>query len=237
MGSASSPGDYLNSYLLLAMIIGCGSGNMFYNPAINLPSFTSFCVYRCREIFLSVSNPVQLQFACGAVSGFHALVSSGTTSNQIKNERTCCRYPLAPLLEIFWPLPRWIAVGALAPGRQAFQPEHLHGYLPRPLPVFPTIGDARFHQLYPITLSISQRLPILSLDSVARGDVFAFQEFLPTTILTHQGRSSLNKVLTNKYFSIILTPGSLLRIIQGRLRVTSSLCSDSANQLLSRAGP
>ena len=36
------PRDYLNSYLLLAMIIGAVLGICVYNPAINLPSFTSF---------------------------------------------------------------------------------------------------------------------------------------------------------------------------------------------------
>ena len=59
MGSASAQ-DYLNSYLLLAMIIGAVLGICVYNPAINLPLLYIICAYRCKgKYFLSVSNPVQ----------------------------------------------------------------------------------------------------------------------------------------------------------------------------------
>ena len=74
------PRDYLSSYLLyLILIIGI-IGTLFGNYSISYPAFVSF-------------NPqigplipfVFINIACGAISGFHALVSSGTTSKQLDN--------------------------------------------------------------------------------------------------------------------------------------------------------
>ena len=76
------PRDYLNSYLLIFMIVGAVIGVFAANPACNLQAFTSFNVdgqYMFPILFVTI--------ACGAVSGFHSLVSSGTASKQIKNEK------------------------------------------------------------------------------------------------------------------------------------------------------
>ncbi|BEP28928.1 carbon starvation CstA family protein [Helicovermis profundi] len=75
------PRDYLNSYLLYAMIIGAVLGLVLYRPTIQLVGFAGFNVggsYLFPMLFVIV--------ACGAISGFHALVGSGTTSKQIANE-------------------------------------------------------------------------------------------------------------------------------------------------------
>jgi carbon starvation protein CstA len=63
------------------MIVGAVIGVFVANPACNLKPFTSFNVngqYMFPILFVTI--------ACGAVSGFHSLVSSGTASKQIKNE-------------------------------------------------------------------------------------------------------------------------------------------------------
>ena len=76
------PRDYLNSYLLIFMIVGAVIGVFVANPSCNLKAFTSFNVdgqYMFPILFVTI--------ACGAVSGFHSLVSSGTASKQIKNEK------------------------------------------------------------------------------------------------------------------------------------------------------
>lgn len=76
------PRDYLNSYLLVAMILAAIVGVFVAQPAVNLPAFTSFVV-NGQSMF-----PILfVTIACGAVSGFHSLVSSGTASKQIKNEK------------------------------------------------------------------------------------------------------------------------------------------------------
>ena len=74
------PRDYLNSYLLIFMIVGAVIGVFVANPSCNLKAFTSFNVdgqYMFPILFVTI--------ACGAVSGFHSLVSSGTASKQIKS--------------------------------------------------------------------------------------------------------------------------------------------------------
>jgi carbon starvation protein len=76
------PRDYLKSYLLIFMIVGAVIGVFVANPSCNLKAFTSFNVdgqYMFPILFVTI--------ACGAVSGFHSLVSSGTASKQIKNEK------------------------------------------------------------------------------------------------------------------------------------------------------
>jgi carbon starvation protein len=75
------PRDYLNSYLLYAMIIGAVLGLLFMRPAMVSPAFTTFNVggqWLFPMLFVTV--------ACGAISGFHSLVGSGTTSKQVDNE-------------------------------------------------------------------------------------------------------------------------------------------------------
>ena len=109
------PRDYLNSYLLLAMIIGAVLGICVYNPAINLPSFTSFVFTDAKGNISYLFPTLFVTIACGAVSGFHALVSSGTASKQIKNEKNMLPVSFgAMLLESLLAITALIAVGALA---------------------------------------------------------------------------------------------------------------------------
>ena len=74
------PRDYLSSYLLyLILIIGI-LGTLFSNYSISYPAFVSFNP-QIGPLFPFVF----INIACGAISGFHALVSSGTTSKQLDN--------------------------------------------------------------------------------------------------------------------------------------------------------
>lgn len=75
------PRDYLNSFLLYGMMLGGIVGILLYNPHIQLDSFTSFKVgtqYLFPMLFITI--------ACGAISGFHSLVASGTTAKQLDKE-------------------------------------------------------------------------------------------------------------------------------------------------------
>ena len=69
------PRDYLSMFLLIGMIIAAVIGVCIQNPTLNMPAFAGFTV-KGLDLFpiLFVTN------ACGAVSGFHSLVSSGTSS-------------------------------------------------------------------------------------------------------------------------------------------------------------
>jgi carbon starvation protein len=76
------PRDYLNSFLLYAMLGGAVLGLLLYRPGLELPAVTNFKVgtsYMFPILFVTV--------ACGAISGFHSLISSGTSSKQISSEK------------------------------------------------------------------------------------------------------------------------------------------------------
>ena len=111
------PRDYLNSYLLIFMIVGAVIGVFAANPACNLKPFTSFNVngqYMFPILFVTI--------ACGAVSGFHSLVSSGTASKQIKNEKNMLPVSFgAMLMESMLAIIALIAVASFADGEAAAQ--------------------------------------------------------------------------------------------------------------------
>ncbi len=75
------PRDYLNSFLLYALILGAVLGIFIGNPKIQLVTYTQFHTdlgYLFPILFVTV--------ACGAISGFHSLVGSGTTAKQLDKE-------------------------------------------------------------------------------------------------------------------------------------------------------
>jgi len=75
------PRDFLSMFLLFGMIIAGVVGVFVTNPTINMPAFVGWEV-KGLDLF-----PILfVTIACGAISGFHSLVSSGTSSKMIANE-------------------------------------------------------------------------------------------------------------------------------------------------------
>lgn len=75
------PRDYLNSFLLYALIFGAVLGIFIGNPKVQLVGYSQFHTdlgYLFPILFVTV--------ACGAISGFHSLVGSGTTAKQLDRE-------------------------------------------------------------------------------------------------------------------------------------------------------
>ncbi|MBR4654444.1 MAG: carbon starvation protein A [Kiritimatiellae bacterium] len=82
------PRDYLNSYLLYAMLAIGLTAVFVVCPTINIDAFSGFTVKAARGGGTMYLFPLLfVTVACGACSGFHALVASGTTSKQLDNER------------------------------------------------------------------------------------------------------------------------------------------------------
>lgn len=77
------PRDYLNSFLLYAMILFAFVGIVLYQPEMKLAPVTSFDMGQGNLLFPMLFVTV----ACGAISGFHSLVGSGTSSKQLDNEK------------------------------------------------------------------------------------------------------------------------------------------------------
>ncbi len=75
------PRDFLNSFLLYLVLLGGIVGILVANPKITFPAFDGF------QTNLGTLFPILfVTVACGAISGFHSLVSSGTTSKQLDRE-------------------------------------------------------------------------------------------------------------------------------------------------------
>ncbi len=77
------PRDYLSSFLLYGMMIIAVVGILGSNMQVELPAFTSFHPEGSGYLFPTLFITV----ACGAVSGFHSLIGSGTTSKQLDSEK------------------------------------------------------------------------------------------------------------------------------------------------------
>ncbi|MDR3049996.1 MAG: carbon starvation protein A [Elusimicrobiota bacterium] len=216
------PRDYLNSFLLIAMIAAAFVGIVFTNPSINLPAFVGFTVnglYLFPILFVTV--------ACGAISGFHSLVASGTSSKQVENEKHMLPISYgAMIIECFLAVIALVAVGSLA----------IDGKLPSGTPpvIFASaiagfllkLGISETISYTLITLAVSA-FALTSLDSVSRVGRLAFQEFF----ISEESKSPITKFFANKYIATIATLifGYLLAIV-GYQNIWPLF--GSANQLL-----
>ncbi|MDO8908156.1 MAG: carbon starvation CstA family protein [Pseudohongiella sp.] len=112
-----APRDYLSTFLKIGTIAGLAVGILIVNPPLIMPSFTPF-IDGTGPVFSGALFPfLFITIACGAVSGFHALVSSGTTPKMIDNESHI--RPIgygAMLTESFVAIMALIAACVLEPG-------------------------------------------------------------------------------------------------------------------------
>ena len=197
------PRDYLNSYLLIAMIAAAVIGVLAARPPVNLPAFSGFAVGgQTLFPFLFVT------IACGAVSGFHSLVSSGTASKQIRNERSMLPVSFgAMLMESMLAVIALIAVASFASSAETAA----LGYT-TPTQIFAggvtnfltVLGLPRDVVFTLINLSVSA-FALTSLDSVARVGRLSFQELFLDESIRDEDIGPIRRLLTNKYFATILT--------------------------------
>ncbi|MBI4949965.1 MAG: carbon starvation protein A [Deltaproteobacteria bacterium] len=80
------PRDYLSTYLKIGTVLILAAGVIFMAPEIQMPAFTRFVDGGGPVIPGSVFPFMFITIACGAISGFHSLISSGTTPKMIKSE-------------------------------------------------------------------------------------------------------------------------------------------------------
>ena len=194
------PRDYMTTFMLLGMIIGAVVGVVAEHPTMKLNAFNGFNVdgsYLFPTLFVTI--------ACGAVSGFHSLVSSGTSSKTISNEKDMPMVGYgAMVVESLLGVVALVVVGAVA----------VNGTKPdgTPFSIFST-GVAGFFEKFGIPVQVAtvfmtmcvSALALTSLDSVARIGRMSFQELFYGDTTDTSKMPGWQKVLTNKYFATIIT--------------------------------
>jgi carbon starvation protein len=203
------PRNYLNSFLLMAMILAAFIGVVLTAPPISIPAFTGFNI---RGNFLFPGLFVTI--ACGAISGFHSLVATGAASKQISNERHMLPISYgAMLVETLVAVLALIAVGSLA----------WNGKLPEGTPpvIFATAVSGFLSQLglphqasfIIVSLAVSSFV-LTTLDTVARLGRLSFQELF--SVDEQKQKNKLwAKILNNKAAASVFTllPAYLLAIM------------------------
>lgn len=194
------PRDFMTTFMFVGMILGAVVGLVVAHPSMNLPAFTGFHNETSGDLFPILFVTV----ACGAVSGFHSLVSSGTSSKTIANEKDMPKVGFGAML-----LESLLAVLALCVAGAAAAADGTAA-TGTPFAIF-SAGVAGFLEMFGIpkyaaqcfmTMCVSA-LALTSLDSVARIGRMSFQELFSVDDMEHA--EGWRKVLCNKYFSTILT--------------------------------
>ena len=112
-----APRDYLSTFLKIGTIVGLAIGVIFISPELKMPAFTQF-VDGSGPVWSGSLFPfLFITIACGAISGFHSLIASGTTPKMIQNE-TDARFIGygAMLMESFVAIMALVAASTLEPG-------------------------------------------------------------------------------------------------------------------------
>ncbi|MEI6334933.1 MAG: carbon starvation CstA family protein [Methylococcaceae bacterium] len=112
-----APRDYLSTYMKLGTITLLAVAIILLQPVVKMPAITQF-IDGTGPIFGGKLFPfVFITIACGAISGFHALIASGTTPKLLSNERDICMIGYGGmLLESFVAIMAMIAATVLDPG-------------------------------------------------------------------------------------------------------------------------
>ena len=194
------PRDYMTTFMLLGMIIGAVVGVLVAHPSMKLNAYNGFNVGGS-----SLFPTLFVTIACGAVSGVHSLVSSGTSSKTISNEKDMPMVGYgAMVVESLLGIVSLVVVGAVA----------VNGTKPdgTPFAIFSS-GVAGFLEKLGLPVQLAtvfmtmcvSALALTSLDSVARIGRMSFQELFYGDTTDPEKMPGWQRVLTNKYFATVVT--------------------------------
>ena len=233
------PRDYLSSFLLYAMLIVAFVGVIGAHPNINpelFPAFAGFAVdngngmqYLFPILFTTV--------ACGAISGFHSLVSSGTTSKQLDKETDA--KPIAyggMLLECVLAILTLCAIAyARQTGHTNGATDIFAGGIAAMVAAIPGLAGLE-NVLYTLLVLTYSAFCLTSLDTATRLARFMFQEFwLEPGQTAADVKEGWKKVAVNPYFATIITV--VLGILLGMTGYSKIWgLFGAANQLLAALG-
>ena len=194
------PRDIMTTYMFIGMIAGAVLGLFVAHPSMNLPMYTGFHNEKLGDMFPILFVTV----ACGAVSGFHSLVSSGTSSKTVANEKDMLKVGYGAMV-----LESLLAVLALCVAGAAAGADGTPA-AGTPFQIFSN-GVAGFFQMFGVPMNIAQcfmtmcvsALALTSLDAVARIGRMSLQELFSVDDMEHA--EGWRKFICNKYVSTLLT--------------------------------
>ena len=206
------PRDYLSSFLLYGMMVIAVVGIVGAHPTLSIPAFTGFvdnAEYGSGVSLGSLFPALFVTIACGAISGFHSLVGSGTTAKQLDKEGDA--RPIAyggMLIECALALISLCAVGYI-------WSEYVPGGITTPTAVFAT-GISRMcatipflagaqNVIYSMLILAVSAFCLTSLDTATRLARYMFQEFWLEPGQTYKDATGFKKVVTNPYVATIIT--------------------------------
>ncbi|GBD87302.1 carbon starvation protein A [bacterium BMS3Abin03] len=223
------PRDYLNSYFLYALLIGGIIGLFFMAPTLQLPAFTTFNLDKIGFLFPALFVTV----ACGAVSGFHSIVASGTTSKQLNKESDGKLIGYGGML-----IEGILAILALT-AVSTFTSKEFSDLLITKGPVTAfSMGVANFIESIPLlsvtahTATIFVALAVAAfalttLDTTTRLGRYVFQEFFEM-----RGETEPNKIGTNRFVATAVTVAAGVALTFSGQTMSIWPVFGSANQLL-----
>lgn len=194
------PRDFMTTFMFIFMIAAAAIGLLVAHPTMNLPVYTGFHNKKLGDMFPILFVTV----ACGAVSGFHSLVSSGTSSKTISNEKDMLKVGYGAMI-----LESLLAVLALCVAGAAASADGTAA-TGTPFQIF-SAGVAGFLEMFGIPVHIAQcimtmcvsALALSTLDSVARIGRMSFQELFSVDDMEHA--EGWRKLFCNKYFATVIT--------------------------------
>ena len=236
------PRDYLSSFLLYGMMIIAVVGIVGAHPTLSIPAFTGFidkAEYGSGVSLGSLFPALFVTIACGAISGFHSLVGSGTTAKQLDKEGDA--RPIAyggMLIECALALISLCAVGYI-------WSEYVPGGITTPTAVFAT-GIARMcatipflagaeNVIYSMLILAVSAFCLTSLDTATRLARYMFQEFWLEPGQTHKDATGFKAIVTNPYVATIITVALGIALgMTGYAKIWALF--GAANQLLAALG-
>lgn len=170
----------MTTYMFIGMIVGAVLGLLVAHPTMNLPVYTGFTNEKLGNMFPILFVTV----ACGAISGFHSLVSSDTSSKTIANEKDMLKVGYGAMV-----LESLLAVVALCVAGAAASADGTPGCR-HPGSRYSPTALAGFLEMFGIPLYVAQcfmtmcvsALALTSLDAVARIGRMSFQELFSVEI-------------------------------------------------------
>lgn len=223
------PRDYLNSFFLYGLMIAGIVGLFFTLPDVHLAPVTNFTVDKVGYLFPALFVTV----ACGAISGFHSIVGSGTTAKQLDRETDAKVIGYGAML-----IEGLLAVLSLLSVASLDQKHFLELLNTKGAVAAFSNGIANFIHNIPFlnipveaatsfaALAVSA-FALTSLDTAARLARYSFQEFFEV-----KGIETQNKVISNRYFATAVTVffGAALTLSGQSMSIWPVF--GSANQLL-----